>query len=253
MNTLDVSRASRPSKSALLGLLWVIQGLVALWGAISMREAGVQPILWLAGFYLAFCGCQYGLLRPIPKPPITTGAAKPPRLWITTILLGLLIGVLLCLAVLLLGDVVWLFCDEGQRKPVYWTFGLVAGLTMLVSWVFFTRFIRAFLLKGPIDVQLRRTANRLFLGSVVEVIAGIPIYTLISRRENCICAAFSGVTILLGSAVAFFLLGPVLLLLLVGWRSRSASLHRCPACGHDRREDSNKDSCPECGAGWKTG
>jgi hypothetical protein len=221
-------------------------------GAIANRHEGLQPILWLVGFYLVFCGLQYGLLQPIYRPPTMTGASKPPKLWITTILLGLLIGLLICLVVLLLGDIAWLFFDNDKQEPVYWVFGVVAGLTMLVSWVFFTRFIRAFLHKGPIDVQLRRAANRLFLGSVIEVIAGIPIYTLISRRENCICAAFSGLTIIFGGAIAFFLLGPVLLLLLLGWRSRSASLLQCPACGYDKRNDTNKDSCPQCGAGWKT-
>lgn len=240
-----------------LAILFGIEALIPLFATIVMlldkhADTGDRVI----GFFVAwslwaiFCGLQYGFLAPVERPVISNGKGKHPFIWISSIVAGLICGALLCGLFFLFGDIlhlVGLLTSNTAANAV-----LILGLLiMLVSWGFSTYFISGFLAKGPLHQRLGKVSGTLFIGSVADVIASIPIVALINKKHSCICESFSFMTMIAGTALGFFLTGPGILLLLLRRRSRAANHLICTVCGHDRRHDLNRDQCGGCGSGWK--
>lgn len=131
--------------------------------------------------------------------------------------------------------------------PVWWALLGVILLSWSVSTVLLVRFCR----RGTRESVLGRIAATLFLGTVVEALATIPLDVMIRRRSDCYCNTGTFLTLTTCGAVGVFALGPAIFLPLLLKRRRRWYMSRCEVCGYDMSGNPRADRCPECGAGWK--
>lgn len=202
---------------------------------------------------------QYLFLSPVVRPRVKSGPGKPVWVWVSMGTAGLLAGVLICFALLLLSDFLWglgvIPDDEvgsGMHPGIAIVVGISGLLLVLTSWIVSTPLLVAFMRKGEPERQLSRIAARIFLGSVVEVIAALPVLGMLKNKRACSSNTFSFNVGLFAIMIGTLMLGPMILLVILSRRSRAASHRRCAACGHDMSAVANRDRCPACGAGWSS-
>lgn len=105
------------------------------------------------------------------------------------------------------------------------------------------------------ETLLGRIAATLFVGTLVESAAIMPIDVMYRRKQDCYCSAgtFWGFVALI--AAGLLTLGPAILLPLLSRRRKRWYASRCDCCGYDMTglagAERVVDRCPECGAGWK--
>lgn len=99
---------------------------------------------------------------------------------------------------------------------------------------------------------LSRWCSRLFIGSVIEVLASLPTVALSRHRGNCYCDDVSFAALVVGWSAGLIMFGPVVFLLPLGRRMRRLDSGRCRACGYDMSGNPRAARCPECGAGWRS-
>lgn len=137
---------------------------------------------------------------------------------------------------------------------------IAMGATVLLSWGISTPLVWAFcsrrLARGEgWELTLRALAAKLFVGTVVEMVAVIPMDVMIRRRTDCYCASGTLMGLSVGLAAGFVVLGPIVCLPLIAQRRRRWWSGRCEACGYDMTALLSAarapDRCPECGCGWK--
>ncbi len=102
---------------------------------------------------------------------------------------------------------------------------------------------------------LARIASTLFIGTLVEAVAIMPIDIMFRRRQDCYCFAGTFWAYILLLASGLVTLGPAILLPILTRRRKRWYASRCDCCGYDMTGIINArraiDRCPECGAGWK--
>lgn len=90
-------------------------------------------------------------------------------------------------------------------------------------------------------------------GTVIEVLAAIPLDVMLRRKTDCYCFAGTFWTLTICGVVGVFVAGPAILLPLLARRRREWYSGRCDVCGYDMRTLAGAERCPECGAGWADG
>lgn len=202
--------------------------------------------LWILGTLAVVSLFQWLYLRPVREP---SGSRRPVNLFWSVSVGGLVVA--FAVSAFLAGtagvmrDIGGL--DRSYDEPVAWT---VVGV-FVVTWLVGTPLLAAFVRRSaPPDDGLTRVATTLFAGTVVEVLAGVPLDVLARRKEDCICARGTFWTILLGLAGGLVMLGPAVFLVLLARRRRRWPGGRCTACGADVGDDLRVPRCPACGAGW---
>ncbi len=102
---------------------------------------------------------------------------------------------------------------------------------------------------------LARIASTLFIGTLVEAVAIMPIDIMFRRRQDCYCLAGTFWAYILLLASGLVTLGPAILLPVLTRRRKRWYASRCDCCGYDMTGIINArrtiDRCPECGVGWK--
>jgi hypothetical protein len=242
---------------------WIAQGVV-LWLGVPLIPsfAGADPepnhflralgeplyAAWMAGIAAFFALLQWLYLRPVRAPQ---PGKRPVRLVWSMLIGGLAVSLLLC---------VLLFAGVGVANDVlgiqpYVIEGDAAGWTLLgmlvLNWALATPLLLAFASRShSAEDHLRRVATVLFAGTLIELLAIIPLDVIARRREDCWC--FRGTVLAIGIAlvVGLILVGPVVFLVLLARRRRRWPMGKCAACGADIGEDLRIARCPACGAGW---
>lgn len=218
-------------------ITWQVESALNIdesWGVVSM------------GIALLYVALHVLFLWPIRKP----GAAGTPRpLWVSLTVAGLLIGVLVAGAALAAAHTVFTIVEESipDDGVVWWgIFGVgVAG------WIVATPLLIAFTKRGRPESVVQRIAARLFVGTIVEAAAIIPLDALVRRKEDCVCATGTYLGLTLCGAVGLFVLGPAVLLPVLARRRKRWYAGHCEVCGYDMSRTKALDRCPECGSGWK--
>jgi hypothetical protein len=127
-----------------------------------------------------------------------------------------------------------------------------AWIAVLVpGWIAATPLLLAFCRMRTRESGLSRIASLLFIGTVVEGAAVIPLDIMIRRRTDCYCAEGTFFALLACIGVGLFALGPAILLAPLARRRRRWLGGRCEICGYDMSGCRNAPRCPECGAGWR--
>lgn len=132
---------------------------------------------------------------------------------------------------------------------------LWAMLIPLPAWLVCTPLLAAFSRRRRREAFLSRVAAGLFLGSMVEAAAVIPLDVMIRRRTSCYCEEATFFTLMFCGTVGLFAMGPAIVLPLVARRRKRWLRGHCDWCGYDmhglRAGGGEPDRCPECGVGWK--
>ncbi|MBS0195275.1 MAG: hypothetical protein JSR77_00800 [Planctomycetes bacterium] len=123
--------------------------------------------------------------------------------------------------------------------------------TPLLGWIVATPLVFAFARRGPAESQVSRLANRLFIGTLVELVVTIPLFAMIRRRSSCFCSEGTFWSLILCGSIGLITLGPAIFLLPIGRVRQRYADGCCPACGYDMNATPKADRCPECGAGWR--
>ena len=183
------------------------------------REQGFW--LWL----LIMVGCELVLLavpvRISSRRPLTKGALWPTILAASLALALLVVAAAVCIQTVLLGDQV--LADKWQG------WALLAALVGL--WGFWSvLFYRISGKQAPSDF-VAVLCQRLFRGSVLELLVAVPCHIIVRSRHYC-CAhgvTFAGLS--LGIAVMLFSFGPAAFVLFVerSRRLRASSAERPPS------------------------
>ncbi len=131
--------------------------------------------------------------------------------------------------------------EDAWHWPILGSIGL--------GWAVCTPLIWAFVRRGPRESQLSRLASRLFLGTVIETVAVIPLDVMVRRKTDCYCQEGTFWSLVLCGSAGFLMLGPGVFFLL-GRRRRRWLAGRCEVCEYDMSGCMDAERCPECGAGW---
>lgn len=127
----------------------------------------------------------------------------------------------------------------------WWCFWACAALSWFVCW----RLGAAYMRRGPVESRLARLATWIFAGSVVELVALIPLEVMIRRRLDCYCDRGGFWAIVLCFGVGLYTLGPATLLHVLARRQRAWYAGHCRGCGYDL-SGLTGGCCPECGSTW---
>jgi hypothetical protein len=124
-------------------------------------------------------------------------------------------------------------------------------MLFVMSWCFGTLLLASFAgREKPPDGPLGRIAATLFMGTVVELLASLPLDRLARKNEDCTCARGTWWGIVFGAVGGLLMLGPAVFLVLLGRRRQRWPGGRCAACGADVGEALYVPRCPSCRAGW---
>jgi len=235
-------------------LYWCIQAVAGYFFAMPVLFAvsGGQGsadnwLFYLAPFALAllFVGLQVAFLFPIRRPQVGTRGLP---VLVSLVIGGLLCGLLALAGVMAVGSTLVTFNLLGMSNDAIW---LTLLLTLGGVWLLSTPLLFAFCRQGPRETLLQRISAALFLGSMVEAAAIIPLDALVRRREDCICASGTIIAMAICGAVGAFVFGPAVFLPLLARHRKRWYGRRCEVCGYDMSGASGSDRCPECGAGWR--
>lgn len=130
-------------------------------------------------------------------------------------------------------------------------FFTVALIVTGISWLVFTPILFRFSRNGPCETFLGRIAARLFLGTIVETVAIIPLDVMVRRKTDCYCSEGTFYALLITGSIGFFALGPAIYLPMLSKRRKRYYACRCDVCGYDMTGCLNAHQCPECGSGWR--
>lgn len=246
---------SRRSKWLLVGGFWLVQWLVIHVGIVALLEPAqafdldilldaenlVTTLIW-AGIIAA---AQAVFLWPVRRPTFRLQSGASLWLSIGTVALaaGLLVGGIVAACV----DAAWLVFDV---EPGGGAVGLLLG-SLAIAWLIATPLLVEFVRRERRETALSRIAAGLFLGTIVESVAVIPLDVMVRRKTNCYCGQGTFFALVACGSVGLFALGPAIFLLILARRRKRWYAGHCDACGYDMSGTPTADRCPECGAGWR--
>lgn len=104
----------------------------------------------------------------------------------------------------------------------------------------------------PRYAAMARLTRWLLAGSLLELLACVPMHVIVSRRPGCFVGLMTMFGIIAGCCVMCFAFGPAILLLFLRPRHREELAARgeryCDVCGYDLRASVSR--CPECGTAF---
>lgn len=267
---------TRLSKWWLVGGYWTLQTLAIYFitPVIIASSANVDPdagrmyafplsdytniltdpwwIAWASGVIPAITLAQALFVWPVRRPGPARARGWP--LGASLTVAGLAIALLASAIALGVGQTIYSTTgfDLGHVLGVRFNIGWAAVAWCLLSWGVATPLLIRFCRRGPREDLLARLAGRIFVGTLVETAAIIPLDVMVRRRESCYCLTGTYFALLFCGAVGIFALGPAVLLPLLARRRKRWYAGRCEWCAYDMHATPNADCCPECGMGWRS-
>jgi len=208
--------------------------------SMNVPDAGLGSFL-LVGVLLALHGV---FLLPLARPGTGPSRSLTGSALVGSLLVGLLVGA----GVLGVGQLLYTYAGFDPGIEGVW---IGVGLGVGVGWLFSTPLVLGFVRRGRRENTLARLSARLFMGTVLEAAALIPIDVMVRRKEDCVCATGTYIGLVVCATVGLFTIGPAVFLPLLSRRRRRWYANRCETCGYDMRSLPGAERCPECGSGWR--
>jgi hypothetical protein len=199
-----------------------------------------------------FTGAQAMFLLPVARPSLNLNKRGMP-IWLCGIAAGAAIALLWAGAVMAVIGALQVIELAGWETP--WGRALLIGLgaSSLITWVIAAALVFGFVSRGNREDRVSRLAAMIFLGTVIEAVAIVPLDVMMRRRTSCYCDTATFWALTACGTVGLFVIGPAIFLPLVAKRRRRWYQGKCDACGYDMRGTPGAQRCPECGAGWRGG
>ncbi len=235
-----------------MAIYWLIQALIAYVASLIFVALAIDDYThfgWLAPLLLTLgiISLQWIFLLPIRKP---TPDLKPVPLFLSMAVGGLYVGILIAAFVLALTFTLSeysLFGIDIEEMPILLILLSIIGTAWLVS----TPLLIVFCRKNRDPGIIQRVASGLFLGTILEAGAIIPLDILVRRREDCICGTGTFYALVACGTVGFAVFGPAIFLPLTLPHRKRWYGRLCDVCGYNMRGNTGAERCPECGAGWR--
>lgn len=242
--------------SVVLGM-WAAQTLVVwlgtplLMGELSaypgwmLSREGIVISLTVGGIVAVLQGL---FLLPVRKPGLKPTARS---VWMTIGTAGLAAAVLFTGLFMSMVEVCLTLLEihfPGLDPGAFWMTLAVMG----AAWAVATPLLISFTRPHQRETALGRIAAGLFTGTLVEVVAIVPLDVMIRRKHDCYCIAGTFVALVLCGGVGLFALGPAIYLPILARRRKRWYAGHCAVCGYDMSGNPGADRCPECGSGWRT-
>jgi hypothetical protein len=227
----------------------ILAALMAWVAAAALAAAGVKELefdgdhVWHAPFWV---GGGVGLLAaPFVIRRCRAGVPVQLSVAIAAVISGVVVAALVAAAY----SAVKLVWQSDESAGAAWAVG--ALITLVVSWGVSTPLLLAFVRRTHPEYALSRIASILFLGTLIEAAAIIPLDVMVRRKSSCYCGEGTFFALTALWSVGLLVLGPAVYLLPLGRRRKRLMDGKCGACGYDMSAAHEHDRCPECGAGWK--
>lgn len=258
----------------LLAGYWAIQGVVvyaaaAAWVTLNVLSGGTDAPLYrfeigeffelmadaewavrTAAAIGVFTLMQAGLLWPVARPSFNRDGHGTP-VWVSAAAAGAAIAVVWAGVVLAAAGAWQLFASDTTTAWMERTLLIVLGVSMVVAWAVATPLVARFVSRGRREDRLARLSAMIFMGTVVEAVAIVPLDVMMRRKTSCYCDTGTFWALTACGTVGLFVLGPAMFLPVLARRRRRWYAGRCDACGYDMRATPRALRCPECGAGWR--
>ena len=239
-------------KSHFMAIYWLVQALVAYVLSIMLlasTEGDESFVIWMAPLLLTsgLLLLQWIFLLPIRKP---ASAVKAVPIFLSLAVAAFYMCLLFGAFVLAVTDTLgtYEFFDYDDLPAPLWLMLLaIVGAAWLVS----TPLLIFFCRKSRDAGVLQRIASGLFLGSILEAAAIIPLDILVRRRSECICATGTFFSLVVCGTIGLAAFGPAIFLPLMLPHRKRWYGRLCDVCGYDMRGNTGAERCPECGAGWR--
>ncbi|MBK9189124.1 MAG: hypothetical protein IPM33_09230 [Phycisphaerales bacterium] len=207
---------------------------------VQGKDTGVTSVL----LALVVVALHAIFLLPIYRP----GDGRSRGLGGSIVVGSLLIGVMLGLLVLAIGQLIYSYggYDPGVRGA--W---IGVGTAVFVGWIAGFFLVTAFVRTGRRENVLTRLSARLFVGTILEAAAIIPMDAMVRRKEDCVCTTGTYMALVGCAVIGVFTLGPAVILPLLARRRRRWYAGQCEVCGYDMTRTPKAERCPECGTGWR--
>jgi hypothetical protein len=257
-------------KWRLIGCYWVVQavfvlGVGGVWysaNQITWRRsiaAYADPDFWsgVVPIIGAIMALQCAMVWPVRRPRARRERGWP--LWLS-VGAAALVGTALAAGAALGLEV--LAHMRRWEWPTDQGFAWAAGAWCVLSYAIGAMLMYRFCVRGLDRGQrheslVARIAATLFLGTVIEMLAIIPLDVMLRRKNDCYSLASSWWAYTLLIPAGLVTLGPAIFLPLLARRRKRWYAGRCDCCGYDMTgllgTDRVIDRCPECGAGWRKG
>lgn len=211
----------------------------SFWDVLTTRDYAL---------FMGICGAAFMLLQVLILLPARypQKAAKGVSVWFAIIAAALLAAMLIVMYLLVVLEVLEAY-DALDGLGVYSWWGL--ALLLALHWAIMTPLVWLFVRRCNRESLCRRISKAIFIGSVIDVMAMIPLDVMLRGKGSCY--SWSTSVFGLGGAVAigFLALGPAIWLPLTARRRRRWFEEHCSVCCYDMR--SGGDRCPECGTRWR--
>jgi hypothetical protein len=204
-------------------------------------EAHLVVGVWTACIILA----QFALLLPVRRPFSTSEAGTSLKLSLLTAALA--IALLTCAGIWALIELMRLWENFLDLPGAGWMLLGMIGL----AWALTTPLLYAFCRKARRDTLIARLSTRLFLGTMIETLAIIPLDVMVRKRTDCYCGSGSFLALTTTGTVGLFAMGPAIFAPFIARRRKRWWQSRCEACNYNMSGNLDADRCPECGAGWR--
>ncbi|MFG0257830.1 MAG: hypothetical protein ACF8GE_08020 [Phycisphaerales bacterium JB043] len=161
----------------------------------------------------------------------------------------------LCAGGLALGALYLLIELVGVWEMIWDQHDIVGWFVLLAfvpGWLLFTPLLWSYSRSYRRDTFLGRVSAVLLTGSVVEILAVLPLDVMVRRRTDCYCAESTFLTMLWAGTIGLIAMGPAIVVPVVSRRRRRWYAGRCEWCGYDMQSTPDLDMCPECGLGWRS-
>ena len=128
------------------------------------------------------------------------------------------------------------------EQPAWLFVVLVIG----ASWIGWSLLLLLYAREIWPDRALGRLVALLFAGTAIETIVVLPIDAMVRRRTDCYCGEGTYFSLVIGTFVTLWLVGPGIVIALVCRRHRRWRETHCVRCGYPTGP-SRSARCPECG------
>lgn len=221
------------------------------WGRYRMILMEHDWIAMSASLALGFMVGQVAFVWPVRKPTAKNQRGWP--LWVSLVIAGLTLAALSTALMISISQVIFTYTQLDLLAGSGVSFEVAALAYAVLNWVIATPLLIRFCRRGPRESLLARVSSRLFVGTVIEVVAIIPMDVMVRRKESCYCLAGTYFGMIICGGAGLLMFGPAIFLPLIVKRRRRWYDGKCDGCGYDLSATPKADRCPECGLGWRPG